>query len=806
MTIRAQDKTLKGKNLLIVGTGSRRKRFILKRIKELGCNLIIINNSTNWAKSYATSWIIANINDHLNCITAINSFLEINPEAQIDGLVTFCENNLLLTARIAEELNLIGIPLNTVNTIRDKFLFREFCKNNLLPTPKYILYNPQVDIEEGIKNLKYPLIIKPVKGANSAYVIKTTNIHELKEAIKYIERVKYQGLDQTFYDTSDVLIEEFLEGSEVNVDLLLQNGKIKFWSITDTVCGPLPFFLKVSHSTPSRLTIAEQRKIVEVVEETLELLGVMHGFIQFEIILTAKGAVPIEINLKLDGDEAYSFVKSAWGVDLIEGAVKIAVGDYFKPINKPPTPKKFLAGRSFLASHSGVISSLKLPRSVESGELNFFKKTGDIVLTPPDGFEILGFAYAIGDTIAEADLRLENIFEGVKLEVAKFTRASSLGKSTRKNNQFADFNNKQNITSLAKIARVRALPLAELRNLHVGIACNMLSNSESPVDQDLTSIGLEISKTLTARGYKTTFLDFNFPFKAAENIQSEKIDIVFNLCERINNSSLFEPHAASILDILCIPYTGSNPFTLSLCLDKIRSKKLLSFHKLPTPVWDYLYDLDDDFNDDFPLPAIVKPANTDNSIGITNDSVVTNRSDLKNRIEYIIKELKRPVLVEEFIEGDEFDVSILGSPGGKQIVLPLSRSIFKNLPTGYWHMFPYEAKFLGSEVHKKMIEVQRPPKGLSTKLTNLISEIALDAYNIFGCCDYGRIEVKVDNKGNPYILEVNPNPSIGPNDCVAEVAGLTGLDYGDFLEVILQNMILRYKNRPPFYHLQMSSL
>ncbi|HKX57419.1 MAG TPA: ATP-grasp domain-containing protein, partial [Xanthomonadales bacterium] len=291
-----------------------------------------------------------------------------------------------------------------------------------------------------------------------------------------------------------------------------------------------------------------------------------------------------------------------------------------------------------------------------------------------------------------------------------------------------------------------------------------------------------------------------------QQIQRDKIAIVFNMCERLNHTGLLEPHAAALLDILQIPYTGSNPFTLGLCLDKIRVKKLLAFHHIPTPRWDYLYEASEQFDDEFPLPAIVKPANSDSSIGISNDSVVTTRQALLQRIDYVLHDLKRPALIEEFIPGDEYDVSILGNWEDQQRVLPLSRSVFTAMPEGYWPMYPYEAKFLGSVVHKKNIEVQRPPKGVPGKLTALISEIALDAFNVVGCSDYGRAEVRIDAKGNPYVLEVNPNPSIGPTDCVPSVAALAGLDYGDFLEEILRLAIRRYKDKPPYYHLQMSTL
>ena len=362
------------------------------------------------------------------------------------------------------------------------------------------------------------------------------------------------------------------------------------------------------------------------------------------------------------------------------------------------------------------------------------------------------------------------------------------------------------VIGAARIEHIRTLPLEKQRNLHLGIASNGFAGSENPIEAELTSDAEAIAATLADRGYRTTFLDFNHPFEAAQQIQDQKIDIVFNLCERINHSSLLEPHAASLLDILQVPYTGSNPFTLSLCLDKIRVKKLFAYHRIPTPRWDYLYEADDSFDENFPLPAIVKPANSDSSIGITNESVVDNPAALRERIRYVLEDLKRPALIEEFVDGDEYDVSILGNWDDKQRILPLSRSVFAGLPKGYWHMYPYEAKFMGSEVHKKGIEVQRPPRGVPGKLTSLISEMALDALNVVGCSDYGRVEVRVDRNGNPCVLEVNPNPSIGPTDCVPSVAKLAGMSYADFLEEILRLAIRRYRDRPPYYHLQMSTL
>jgi D-alanine-D-alanine ligase len=418
----------------------------------------------------------------------------------------------------------------------------------------------------------------------------------------------------------------------------------------------------------------------------------------------------------------------------------------------------------------------------------------------------MGWAYATADTLGEAEERIERIMSSANMEVARFSRGSSLGRTIRKSSLTSARFYRDALLGAARIEHFRALPKSEQRSLHVGIASNAFADSDNPIEAELTSDAETIANTLEERGYRTTFLDFNQPFEAAREIQGRNIDVVFNLCERINHSSLLEPHAAALFDILRIPYTGSNPFTLGLCLDKIRVKKLLSFHNIPTPRWDYLYERDEHFDEEFPLPAMVKPANSDSSIGITNDSVVESRKALLERIDYVLGDLERPVLIEAFVDGDEYDVSIMGNWADDQRVLPLSRSVFKNLPEGVWHMYPYEAKFEHSEVHKKGIEVQRPPKGVPAKLTSLISEIALDAYNVVGCSDYGRAEVRVDSKGNPFVLEVNPNPSIGPTDCVPQVAKLAGLEYGDFLEEVLRLTIRRYKERPPYYHLQMTTL
>lgn len=798
--------SIEGRVLLVVNTGNRKKRFTLKRLHELGCRLIIMHKQVNWARNYAEHWIVTDTADHSASLRAMTDFFQAHAELQADGVITFWEDDVLLCSRIRDRLGLVGIPYEVARIARDKHLFREFCSNNGLPTPGHAMIADDAPLEQSIAKLHFPLVVKPVYGSSSAYVVRVNNLQELQETVGYIRSTINTEVESSLVAGTAIMAEEYIDGNEVDIDILLQNGKLKFWSMSDNDATREPFFVETGQCIPSRLAASQQAELVEQAEEILERLGVEDGCVHFEAKYSSRGPMPIEVNLRMGGDEVYYFVKTAWGVDLIENAARIMLGEYVQPIAKPETPKKYVSGKYFLPPHSGVLAALDIPESVESGELQFFKKVGDAVLAPPLGYEYMGWAYAVADTLGEAEERIDRIVGSVKMEVAKFSRGSSLGKTVRRSGMSSASIARRAVIGAARIELIRNLPMNEQRSLHVGIASNGFADSDNPIEAELTSDARSIAQVLEQRGYRTTFLDFNQPFEAVQQIQRDQIAIVFNMCERINHTGLLEPHAAALLDILQVPYTGSNPFTLGLCLDKIRVKKLLTFHHIPTPRWDYLYEASEQFDDDFPLPAIVKPANSDSSIGITNDSVVTTRKALLERIDYVLHELKRPALIEEFIGGDEYDVSILGNWEDEQRVLPLSRSIFSQLPKGYWPMYPYEAKFLGSAVHKKNIEVQRPPKGVPGKLTALISEIALDAFNVVGCSDYGRAEVRIDAKGNPYVLEINPNPSIGPTDCVPSVAALAGMEYGDFLEEILRLAIRRYKDKPPYYHLQMSTL
>jgi len=794
-----------GKTILLVNTGSIKKKFILKKLKKMELTVVALNKEKNWADGYVDHWVLADTNNHSQALEALDSFLTTNPAVKIDGVITFWEDDVLLTARISDRLDLIGIPFKIAKKARNKYLFREFCKENKIKTPQHTLLKSK-DLDYVSQNFNFPLVIKPAYGSSSAFVVKVENKEELANTYNYVKKNISTTAESALSDGLEILAEEYIDGEEVDINIILQNGKIKFSSIVDNYKTEEPFFIETQWAIPSNLPRKDQQALIEMAEMILEKLGVQNGCIHFEAKVTKDGPVPIEANLRMGGDETYSFTKEAWQVDLIENIVKIALGVYIEKIKKPEIPHKYLISYDFTPGYSGILVKLDVDENIKKNEhleeSYIFKKIGDPILVPPEGYEYLGWVSVSGNNPLDAEDNLKNILKYIKYEVVKFDPASSIGKTLRRNRFSSAAMNKDLLKGIAKIERIKRFKVEDQRKLHIGVACNIYQDEQASVELDLTSIGKNIEKTLKEKGYKVTFFDFNNLPKAFNDLRKSNVDLVFNVCERINNSSLLEPHVAAILDTLQIPYTGSNPFTLGLCIDKIRVKKLLNYHGIPTPKWDYAYSLEDKIDEDLKYPLIIKPANSDNSIGITNDSVVTDKKGLEGQIKKVTEEMDQTALVEEYIEGDEYDVSILGSEEDDLRVLPLSRSIFDKMPEGFWHIYPFDAKWTDNPAYKTGITVQRPAKNISKKLESLITEISLDTYNILDCHDYGRVEVRVDKNNNPYVLELNPNPSINIGDCVPGAAEFVGMNYADFLEEIIRMAVRRYKNRPPYYHLQ----
>jgi len=782
--------SLQGKTLLVVHTGFEHKKFIFPKLKRLGLTVIVLHKEKTSISPYVDHWLLADLNNHKECLTAIKTFLRDNPHIKIDGVITYWEESTLLTAKIADTFNLIGIPYNVTMKARNKYNFREFCLQNGIKTPKHLIINSPVDLQKAKEVLSFPVVIKPVYGSSSAFVIKVDNSNEIGDVFNYIKNNVSSHPDSSEWDDLSIMIEEYIDGDEVDIDMLLQNGKIKFWSISDNYQTSEPFFVETGQAIPSSLPESSQKELLEMAEETLEKLGVYNGCIHFEAKSTSTGAVPIEVNLRMGGDEVYSFVKNAWGVDLVENAAKIALGKYLK-INKPKAPKKYLTGKYFLSENSGVLVQLDVDEKIKTnrylGEVHWDKEIGDVVLAPPEGYEFIGWITAYGENTIDAEDNLKQLIRNIHYSVAKFDSESTLGKTARRTRFSTASLKKDILIRAAKLENIKRINVSTLRKLKIGIACNGCSL----IENGNTSDGVYLKKLLEEIGYKVNLYDFDNLTNVFNDLKNSNTDLVINLTQKINNSVDQQPNGAALLEMLQIPYTGSDPYTLALTMDKIRTKKLMAYHQIPTPNWDYIYDRSDNIRDDLQFPLIVKPNNSNLWDNVTQDSIANNTTELNLKLDYIVNKMGKPALIEEYIEGEEYDVSILGTEEEDLEVLPLVQSSFTHMPAETWHIYSNDLEL------NKNIDVFQPAKKLSKKIESLITEISLDTYLSIGCRDYGRVEIRVDSDNNPYVIDINPD---FPFETLKDLASTkTNKDqnnskyFSKLIEQIIDLTINRYK-------------
>jgi len=273
-----------------------------------------------------------------------------------------------------------------------------------------------------------------------------------------------------------------------------------------------------------------------------------------------------------------------------------------------------------------------------------------------------------------------------------------------------------------------------------------------------------------------------------KELKKKNFQVVFNLVEGALGQSSLEMNIPALLDLLQIPYTGSDCLAIGTSLNKVKTKEILSYHKIKVPSFN-LYTTGKDITEREDYPLIVKPVAEDASIGINKDSVVYNYESLKQQVEYIIEQYKQPALVEQFIEGREFNVAIY-QKGKEYKVLPVSELTYAQ------NIVPpicgYEAKWLtDSKEYKGTVPLV--PAKIEKKLAERIEQTAIAAYQAMNIGDYGRIDIRLDEQENIYILEVNPNPCLSPGAGFERSLKAAGILFEDFVRDVIEHGLARGK-------------
>ena len=259
------------------------------------------------------------------------------------------------------------------------------------------------------------------------------------------------------------------------------------------------------------------------------------------------------------------------------------------------------------------------------------------------------------------------------------------------------------------------------------------------------------------------------------------LDLVFNIAEGYHGRSR-EAQVPILLEMQGIPYSGSDGLTQALTLDKLMTKKVLISEGIPTPRFFEIARPEDPLPQDLAFPLIVKPRFEGSSKGLSERSMVRTAQALREQAAWVIQTYHQPALVEEFIRGNEFTVAVIGNNPPQ--ALPVVR-IQIDGKTELGDLFYTFSRI--AEGAKYLV-----PAGIDAGMERRLQELALKTYRAVEAKDFSRVDIRVDEKGNPFVLEINPLPSLSTEDVFGILAGHLGMTYGDMIRRILKTAIERY--------------
>lgn len=280
-------------------------------------------------------------------------------------------------------------------------------------------------------------------------------------------------------------------------------------------------------------------------------------------------------------------------------------------------------------------------------------------------------------------------------------------------------------------------------------------------------------------------------YAVLERLHRARPELLFNLCESMDNDARNEPTFAGLLDLFKIPYTGADLLALASCLHKQRTKEILGAHGVPTPAYRLLRTDADSEGMSFERPWFVKLSHEDASLGITEANVCRTHAEFTRRARELWVEFREPVLAEHYVEGREVNVTVFGWRDSLT-VLPLHEIDFAAMPSDRPRIVSYAAKWDESHVDyagTKPVPVQN----LAPAVAAEIERVAKAAFRAVDLRDYGRVDLRVDEAGTPWVIDVNPNPDISPDAGVARAAAAAGMPYQRMVARIAELALARYR-------------
>jgi D-alanine-D-alanine ligase len=338
--------------------------------------------------------------------------------------------------------------------------------------------------------------------------------------------------------------------------------------------------------------------------------------------------------------------------------------------------------------------------------------------------------------------------------------------------------------------------ISEMGQIEAAVTRSQVVSGNQSSSLDLSEVGVleeraHVQEALQKNGYKTSLFNMNSDIKRLiQFVEEKEPDLIFNLCEAVGDESTHEMFVAGIYEIMGVPYTGAGAFALGMCQNKARTKQALSFHKIRVPRFALYKNVNEVSEDEFDLkfPVIVKPSAEDASVGIDNGSIVDTIAGVRKRVRHIFQNFDQPAIVDEYVEGRELNVAIIGNR--RPITLPISEIDFSGLPADFPHIVTYNAKWMeGTDEYKGTVGVC--PAQIPADVERQAKEIALKCYRVMGCRDYARVDMRLDKNNNLYVIEVNPNPDISDDAGFARSAREYGFSFDEIINKIVEYALER---------------
>jgi len=307
--------------------------------------------------------------------------------------------------------------------------------------------------------------------------------------------------------------------------------------------------------------------------------------------------------------------------------------------------------------------------------------------------------------------------------------------------------------------------------------------------QGVVACAAAVADALRSRGHTVEVLPLRSDAGAVLRLVGAlDCEVVVNLVEAIGGDARQEPIFAWLCELRGLPYTGSPPRAMTLCLEKPVTQALLAARGIPVPRHVVMARGDEPLAG-LRLPAIVKPSREDASHGIASESVVRNEAALRARARWVIAQYHQPALVEEFVDGREINVGLIESPDGLE-VLPLVEIDYSGFPPDMPRIVSYAGKWIDTSRDWALTNVIAA-RDLPDAQRARIEAVAREAFQVLGLAGYGRVDMRLDRSGQPFVVDVNANPDLSPEAGFALCAARAGHAYADVVQRIIANALRR---------------